>query len=577
MLAGTPNVFQERYLSKRELDSNGCVTNCPRLPDCICPGKNEQCVQIAATCEKCAYNQCTPISSSTVHVGGVVGGVVGGLIVAALAGCILYYFLVYKKKHPVTLDEEYDYYDNDTDEYGGKGSSESVSGDEEYSLKRLSSAGVELQQQDEHQQSQSLSPLGEGLLGDPGKTSKDTAGGTASNSQGSSQYAARPNARRAGAAANNSRKTQMKRISSYESFTRPSRSKQQKQLQALQRRARQKTIVEQANQQRQQQQQQQQQSGATQLYMQPGHRDSVATSFSNASNILPIAYIPGVTVRPSKNNTGSIYSNDSDSLFSDMNAIENASIVGDVVRASKGSVEGQNNHHHNNNNIHNNNNNNNNTSNTNLRQVPEEQSNDGNAATMTAIKAQPRLVNVDRIEEEEEEDEEEDDDYDYENYNPSLHGVGIQNGAINEETDDSDVDSDIGQITRATSTRTNKGRGKISRISRISRMSGTSATTSDGASFATKEILMDSRHETNASGTYIDETLTSMPIELVTRGVNFANRDSRTVDWENGSTVGSFLFDVEFDGNRPMTPPPRRNIGVGDDDASSVRSPFEDP
>ncbi|EEQ36046.1 hypothetical protein EJF18_10184 [Clavispora lusitaniae] len=125
-------------------------------------------------------------------------------------------------------------------------------------------------------------------------------------------------------------------------------------------------------------------------------RASIATTISttNASNILPVAYIPGVTIRPSKNNTRSIYSYESDSIFSDFNAIDGASIVAD-------------------------------------RNGPPAK------GTMTAIKAQPRLVNVARIEEgDENEMADEGKTWPHEESEP-----------------DSDVDSDIGEIHRATSTR----------------------------------------------------------------------------------------------------------------------------
>ena len=61
---------------------------------------------------------------------------------------------------------------------------------------------------------------------------------------------------------------------------------------------------------------------------------------------------------------------------------------------------------------------------------------------MTAIKAQPRLVNVDKIEEEDEDEEDSEEDYD-------------EGRAIPEESEeDSDVDSDIGRL-RATSPKDN--------------------------------------------------------------------------------------------------------------------------
>lgn len=154
-------------------------------------------------------------------------------------------------------------------------------------------------------------------------------------------------------------------------------------------------------------------------------RNSVATSISttNASNILPVAYIPGVTIRPTKNNTQSIYSYETDSVFSEMNGIENALIVADRNGGpqSKG--------------------------------------------TMTAIKVQPRLVNVARIEEGDEEngDDDNDDDDDHDSEESARPGAATEQGVSHvfrlQEAGadpDSDVDSDIGEIGeihRATSVR----------------------------------------------------------------------------------------------------------------------------
>lgn len=173
-------------------------------------------------------------------------------------------------------------------------------------------------------------------------------------------------------------------------------------------------------------------------------RNSVATTISttNASNILPIAYIPGVTIRPTKNNTRSIYLYDTDSVFSDFAGIDNALIV-------------------------------------------QEKSGAHAKGTMTAIRAQPKLVNVERIEEDiEEEDEGELTDSketfaEEPNKSWATSNFSSDSGIHNEfeaiapdtlqwsdkqvdeaeHTDvdsDSDVDSDIGEIHRATSTRRTK-------------------------------------------------------------------------------------------------------------------------
>lgn len=140
-------------------------------------------------------------------------------------------------------------------------------------------------------------------------------------------------------------------------------------------------------------------------------RNSVATTISttNALNILPIAYIPGVTVRPTKNNTQSIYSYETELIFSDINAIESASIVAE-------------------------------------RAQPK--------LTMTAIRAQPKLVNVQRIDEDEEEEEE--DWANDTNGKTDLVEIGTRavdslGATYDPVSDDSDVDSDIGEINRANS------------------------------------------------------------------------------------------------------------------------------
>lgn len=116
-------------------------------------------------------------------------------------------------------------------------------------------------------------------------------------------------------------------------------------------------------------------------------RNSIATTISttNASNILPVAYIPGVTVRPTKNNTRLIYLYDTTSVFSDLNAIEGALIVQD--------------------------------------------------REATAVRAQAKLVNIERIDEEEETEAND------------TKGSSTQTAWEL----DLDVDSDIGEINRATS------------------------------------------------------------------------------------------------------------------------------
>lgn len=163
-------------------------------------------------------------------------------------------------------------------------------------------------------------------------------------------------------------------------------------------------------------------------------RNSIATtvSTSNASNILPIAYIPGVTIRPTKNNTRSIYSYEVESLSSEQAG--DTSLIAQHLIISLGNM-------------------------------------------MTAVRAQPKLINVARIEEDEEPEDEEDESI-------SIGGSSSINSGHDQahmhsnpfaglptrettnkldtliETDaesDSDVDSDIGEIQRANSKRRHAG------------------------------------------------------------------------------------------------------------------------
>lgn len=166
-------------------------------------------------------------------------------------------------------------------------------------------------------------------------------------------------------------------------------------------------------------------------------RNSIATTISttNASNILPVAYIPGVTVRPTKNNTKSIYSYETDLIFSDIHGIDNASIV-----------------------------------------AAERQNQQNNKGTMTAIRAQPKLINIARIEEGDEDEPQEEGDSSFRNdmtWDIQSSGTRVPPSQIGEELEgegrlspfedaneiaeenenpsepDLDVDSDIGEINQA--------------------------------------------------------------------------------------------------------------------------------
>lgn len=413
-----------------ETDSNGCVVCPPSVPEGPDCGPGEERLLRAPTCRQCPEYYCGPVENNRSpgpNIGGIVGGVVGGVVVL-IGGCLLYYFLIWKKKHPL-LDEEEDIILSDFEADESKENLTSENSED----KRASSGTLE-----------------------------------------------RPV--RKGVPAN-------RRLSSYESFTRP-QAKFRNQRRRPQKRLKSRNLI--------------QNSQGPYLDPNSSNRNSVATTISttNASNILPIAYIPGVTVRPTKNNTKSIYSYETDSIFSDLNTIENASIIGDIMRAN---YNGQDNG-----------------------------SNDNNMTT--AIKAQPRLVNVDRIEEEDE-DEEYDDEIDgieeadvssnEESKHDSKTSVITTTKHVNDSTlsniiieddsdSDSDVDSDIGEIHRATSVRRNEAQVQV----------------------VNKEI----------------------PLDLIDLGKPGLNDQATTASTE----AGSFVLDVEIDDNRQSQ-------------TSGERSPFEDP
>ncbi|CAN3375369.1 hypothetical protein DIURU_002432 [Diutina rugosa] len=344
-------IVDYRLFSKR---ADGCIDEslCQKLScEGACPD-GQTCTMTTLTCDSCPQIQCstdelTSLGSHKTPVGGIVGGVVGGVVFLAVIGVVGWLIYRYRKKHPVQFDD--DEKDDDSD----------------YCISNI----------DSHN--------GDGIA---------SSNEIVVNSEKSS-----------------SRMTRSKRISSYESFTKPTYPGAKRSQAAQARRERQKQIVRQAN---------AQLNPAYNDVAPSTYRNSMATtdSTSNASNILPIAYIPGVTVRPTKNNTRSIYSSESESIFSDLNTIENASIIGDVVRA-------------------------NNTAN------PAMLTQTGDA-TMTAIKAQPRLVNVEKIEEEEESEEE-----DYIPQDLADESAVVAHSSTVEEDSDSDIDSDIGEITRAASFR----------------------------------------------------------------------------------------------------------------------------
>ncbi|ODV80953.1 uncharacterized protein CANTADRAFT_4940 [Suhomyces tanzawaensis NRRL Y-17324] len=479
-------------------DGQGCI-QCPSaLPACPKCASNEQCQTQIQTCHSCPTTFCTRIegsSSKSTPVGGIVGGVIGALVVLGLIGGFLYYKYVYRKKHPVLLGD-----DDVMMEKAGRGDDSSE-------------FGVQTD------------------------TDIHSTAGTDTSGSGSRGNDSAPSQRKTATNAYNRR-----RLSSYESFTRPKTryaKGEGRNKETAQRRARQKMIVAQAN----------ASSGIpNEIYLDRTNRNSVATSISttNASNILPIAYIPGVTVRPTKNNTRSIYSYETNSIFSDLDTIENASIIGDVMRA------------------------NNHSQNTTYMSTAGAVAGEKKPGTMTAIKAQPRLVNVDKIEEEEEdeddditdEDDEDDGDdhkdkgldgYTYtssvhsttSDFHPTTNAVLTNTSFViqeNDETDDSDVDSDIGEITRATSVRKPAQQPDSVRQDR--------------------EILLDIGRD----GEHHPEEI---PLEIL----HLEPRSHESV----ATGAGSIMLNVEIDEppaiqpRAPARPAPARSISSGE------RSPFEDP
>ncbi|KAK6204654.1 uncharacterized protein RJT21DRAFT_117096 [Scheffersomyces amazonensis] len=587
-------------------DSKGCLV-CPtdHAPCPACTG-NTECQLRTQTCTQCAEYFCAPIDSTSgksLPIGGIIGGVIAFVVVAALAAGFYYYFYVYRKKHPVMLDDE-----------DSLGDDEDEDEDDDVRLRDLhsyASDGRSIHTGDEELDDEN-SDYNISKASSSPKTSHSNHANPLNNGNVSSNPALagleRPNAKRS----TSSSQVNRRRLSSYESFTKPqyrrgaggAGNKTNKQSQAAQRRARQKKIIQEANAQQQHQQQlalQQRMAAAAasgqtlssddQLALQeysrfdPSHhntvyfdgnstnRNSVATSFSttNASNILPIAYIPGVTVRPTANNTRSIYSYDSESLFSDLNTIENASIVGDVTRGNYDSS----------------------TTLASTAESSEDEKNSDNKDdsnvndTMTAIKAQPRLVNVERIEEEDEDEEEVSDDEVDDNMNEgtfrndstmgsykkqdlnssstsNLNTSTLTNFVIEDpdEDEDSDVDSDIGEINRATSVRKkkrNSGANSNTASNSNSNSNTNTNTAINGNYLPDREILLDIASRGSTLGSQFQ------PPNLHNTGTSSTNGSLHRID--TASNNGSFVLDVEFDGGiaRP-----------GSDD-SGEKSPFEDP
>lgn len=426
-MSKTSPIWEIPSLAERGLETgtDGCIVplSCPVA---VCPSckSNEECQMNVGSCHSCSVYVCAKKTESghQSNTGGIVGGAVGGVAALALIVAFALYWFVYRKRRSLELDD-LDLMMND------------MKWDEE---------------------------SGTTTMGRDNSSDSAVDGSGPAGSANTTRPLAKPPMRRHQTYYTNRAPVANRRLSSYESFTKPL---------AKRRGSGRPQLLRQAG------------TGGNQrlVYMHPSHRNSVATTVSttNASNILPIAYIPGVTVRPNKNNTRSIYSYEEESIFSDWNTIENASIVDKRADERGDRGTGAN----------------------------------GRDPTMTAIKAQPRLVPVDRIEEEDE-DEDTDEDTEEPLYNAAqylpVQRASLQNVSQPTQVDhedayssDSDVDSDIGEINRAASMRRAQPR----------------------------EVLMDG----HSSEIPIDVSDIERPMRIPSA---------------NGLGAGSFLLDVEMDLNR---------------------------
>lgn len=323
--------------------SNGCV-DCP-TSGMLCPlcSPGYECQLRAGTCNTCAQYICEKaLTTGSDAKGSIIGGVVGGICGAALIIGIIFFFMTKSRRTRM----------------GNLPDQEDVLNMDSLNSKSDGDAGV--------------------YDNNAEKTESSNSGDLSRN-----QSASSPNLTMVPGSRSASSADLRRRLLSYELFTRHKTKNNALQTSRI---ARKQQIIANAN--------------SRNTMVDPAtfasNRHSVATTVSttNASNILPIAYIPGVTVRPTQHNTRLLFSND-DSVdddylvFSDWNTIENASIVGGTSLVQQA----------------------------------------------TNVRANPRIVQVTRIEEEDEEPTE-------------IPPNGIP---FNLESDnDSDIDSDIGEIERAT-------------------------------------------------------------------------------------------------------------------------------
>lgn len=81
------------FLEKRnDYNIAGCVS-CPESPPACSCNSHQTCTLISGTCDTCAYNQCTdkPGGGTSKNIGGIVGGVVGGIcFIVLIVGFIVW-------------------------------------------------------------------------------------------------------------------------------------------------------------------------------------------------------------------------------------------------------------------------------------------------------------------------------------------------------------------------------------------------------------------------------------------------------------------------------------------------------
>ena len=108
-------IFEPELEQLLKENENGCVScpssagSCPSCPS------GQQCQLSSRTCNSCPKYYCASVSSKKVpHRWHRWWGYWRSGILA-LVGAVLYYFLIYRKKHPLILDEDFENYEDDED------------------------------------------------------------------------------------------------------------------------------------------------------------------------------------------------------------------------------------------------------------------------------------------------------------------------------------------------------------------------------------------------------------------------------------------------------------------------------